>query len=236
MKTGDSRAKGGVVYPFQAHNPKWDEDKRPALIGKRVIARLDSDNGLGHYVDEEGSYGDLMGGFIAYTNGGRTCPSWNFALPVVLKGNKSRSRETVAAPAGADFGVGNLFRGSDPGGGGGGGRDAQALPIGGSPDQPDGRMAPIGVGFRVLRAQVDAVPVPGNPGQNGQSAGILFLGIGAQVVPVRGGSFPSFGGVRTNFSSGSPNAGASFSGVRRNFSNGSPRAGAVVGGIRGANQ
>lgn len=221
MKTGDSRSKGGFVFPFQAHNQKWDVDKRPALIGKRVVDRLDRDNELGHYVDEAGSYGDLMGAFIAYAAGqARSCPSWNFALPAVLKGGGRRG-ETVAAPAGAIFnGVPNLIQGSDPSSGGGGG-SAQAVPIGASPDQPDGRMAPIAAAFRVLEADVPPVPRPaGAPGGGGGNPGVLQLGIGAQVVPVSGGAFPSFGGVRINFSNGSPQAGAVFQGVRRNFTRG----------------
>jgi hypothetical protein len=222
VKTGDSRSKGGFVFPFQAHNPKWDVDKRPALIGKRVVDRLDHDNELGHFVDQEGTYGDLMGAFIAYANGqARSCPSWNFALPVILKGGKKGS--TQAAPAGANFGgVANLIHGSDPGGGGGGG-SAQAVPIGASPDQPDGRMSPIGVAFRVLEAEFAPVPKPaGAPGGagGGGNPGVLQLGIGAQVVPVSGGAFPSFGGVRVNFSNGGPQAGAVFQGVRQNFSRG----------------
>lgn len=229
MKTGDSRSKAGVVYPFQAHNPKWDVDKRPALVGKRVIDRLDRDNELGHYVDQEGTYGDLMGAFIAYTNGARACPSWNFALPVVLKGGKSNSNETVAS-AGANFGVPNLINGSDPRPGGGGG--GQAVPIGGSPDQPDGRMAPIPVRFRVLKADVPAIPGVG-AGPGGGRPGVLQLGIGAQVVPVSGGGFPVFFGVQTNFSSGSPQAGATFSGIRPNFSQGGNKVGAAfIGGSR----
>jgi len=91
MIIGDSRIKGGPGFlPLQAWRSTppgdpWDIDKRPALIGMRMTGRLDKDDQLGHWVYDEATVGDVIGGqWWEQETDGRPIPMWRFATPVVL--------------------------------------------------------------------------------------------------------------------------------------------------------
>ena len=93
MKIGDPRAKGGSgVWPLQGHNRRWDIDKRPAMLAYRLVDRQDSTDQLGHFVYEEGTAGDVNGGFF-WPPATRSIGGWFFAAPAILG---EKSRQTVS--------------------------------------------------------------------------------------------------------------------------------------------
>lgn len=219
----------------------------------RIVDFFGENGDLGSAKVDPASIGDLVLGLCwPEAQGKREMPMWSFGFPVVIstKGGGGGVATPGGPSAGADFGVnvipGGVATGGRPGrGGGGGGGKMNMLPIADPKDSPDARMVPIPVEPRVLKAkgpENPPQPPPPPPGAGGRrvdpnridsGSETLYLGIGGSIGGFggqgvgTGSSFPRFGGVRQNFSSGSSQAGATFGGVRNNFSNGNSQAGAT---------
>lgn len=214
----------------------------------RVVEHFADNGDLGHVKLDQDATGDLVLGLCwPQQQGQRDMPMWSFGFPTIVQ---SSGRGNVATDGGAGPGsvaTPSAGPGGAPGGGGGGGRGGgggpmEVLPIADKEDGPDVRMKPIQVPVRKLKAKGPENPPPppggggdgrgGDPNQIDYGSDIIYLGIGGGIGGFggpgvgRGGGFPTFGGVRSNFSSGNSQAGATFGGVRNNFSNGSPRTGA----------
>lgn len=191
----------------------------------RITGRQDTGQGIGQWTYDKDSQGDLIGGNCWLANyQGRPMSAWSWAWPAMLSagggGRSSRSTQTAETTAntGRPQGVSTSFVG-----------DYQAVPIGkgGAPDVkrfiPKNVVVPAGFGA--------AGNDPNGPNENPPAGPVdpnsLILGIGGQVISVTGGSFPTFDGVRTDFSGASF---PEFQGVRTNFSGGKP--GANFSGVK----
>lgn len=220
---------GVGIWPLQhqAYDTQgWSLAMRASMHCVRITGREDTDDGMGHYKYDPDTQGDLLGGNCWLANfQERPMSAWSWVWPAMLiggGGNSRRERSTVTAETtantGTPQGVSTTFVG-----------DYQAIPIGKDASPDVKRFKPKSVKIPVVfgAAGKDPNSPAAQPPPGGGSPGTLNLGIGAQVVPVTGGSFPTFSGVQTNFSGASfPN----FQGVRTNFTGGKP--GAQFSGVR----
>jgi hypothetical protein len=203
----------------------WDLAMRASIHCVRVTGREDTGDGMGHYKYDTDSQGDLIGGNCWQANySERPMSAWSWVWPAMLiggGGNSRNERSTVTAETTANTGTPQGISTSFVG-------DYQAIPIGkdAAPDikrfKPKSVRIPLVFGAAKGDANAPAAQKP-PPG----SAGLLELGIGAQVVPFGGSSFPTFSGVQTNFSGASF---PQFQGVRTNFTGGRP--GAQFSGVK----
>lgn len=204
----------------------WSLAMRASMHCVRVTGREDTGDGMGHYKYDPETQGDLLGGNCWLANfQERPMSAWSWVWPAMLiggGGNSRGDRSTVTAETTANTGVPTGISTTFVG-------DYQAIPIGKDAAPDVKRFKPKSVKIPVVFGAAGADPngPAAQPPPGGGQAGLLEVGIGGQVVPVSGGSFPTFSGVQTNFS------GASFprfEGVRTNFTGGSP--GAQFSGVR----
>ena len=201
----------------------WDLAMRASIHCVRVTGREDTGDGMGHYQYDPDTQGDLVGGNCWQAiYSGRPMSAWSWVWPSMLShgGGGSGERSTVTAETTANTGTPQGLNTSFGGA-------YQALPLGkgGAPDVK--RFKPKGVKIPVVFGAAGNDPNAPAAQKPPATPGVLQLGIGGQVAPVSGGSFPTFGGVNTNFSGASF---PSFSGVRTNFGGGKP--GASFSGVR----
>ena len=201
----------------------WDLAMRASIHCVRVTGREDTAEGMGHYSYDPDSQGDLIGGNCWNANyNERPMSAWSWVWPAFLLGGGEKSRSTQTAETTANTGNPQGLNTSFVG-------DYQALPIGKGAAPDVKRFKPKSVKIPAIFGAAGKDPNGPNaqvkPG--GGDPGTLQLGIGAQVIPVSGGSFPTFSGVQTTFTGASF---PSFSGVRNNFGGGSP--GASFSGVR----
>lgn len=180
----------------------WSIPFRAGIHCVKITGREDTEDGIGNWKYEPDSQGDLVGGNVWYADyAKRPNSGWAFAWPAAITA-QSKSKNVATPGRGGGQGVRRSSQNSE------------ALPLGAG-GTPDKRFKPkqIRIPFLAGKAGKDpaAPPPPPPPPQQGGGRGVLRLGIGAQVVPVSGG-FAKFSGVRENFSSGSPKAGATFVG------------------------
>lgn len=204
----------------------WDLAMRASIHCVRVTGREDTGDGMGHYSYDPDSQGDLIGGNCWNANyNERPMSAWSWVWPSMLiggSGNSRNQRSTVTAETsantGSPTGISTTFVG-----------DYQAIPIGKDAAPDVKRFKPKSVKIPVVFGAAGQDPNAPNAQKKppGGNPGLLELGIGGQVVPVSGGSFPTFGGVNTNFTGASF---PSFSGVRTNFTGGKP--GANFSGVK----
>lgn len=197
----------------------WDLAMRASIHCVRVTGREDTGDGMGHYSYDPDSQGDLVGGNCWNANyNERPMSAWSWVWPAMLiggAGGGSRSTQTAETTAntGVPQGINTSFVG-----------DYQAIPIGKDAAPDIKRFKPKNVRIPAIFGAAGQDP----NGPNAQAAarpggdpGTLLVGIGGQVVPVTGGSFPTFSGVQTTFTGASF---PSFSGVRTDFTGGRPGA------------
>lgn len=237
MRNADPRAYGtGGIWPLQHVGYKdkgWEIRTRSAMLAYRINGRLVGVGDVGTWLEEKGSRGDVVGGNLwDEVLGQRDNAAWAFAWPSVLivaggeeihEGEMVPTPPVLERPPVATGGTANPaqpveFRQPAP-------RPPRrirgvlkALPIGANV-RPDGRFVPK----HVIIPHIDGAagkdpnaPVP--PPPPGGGGDTLFLGIGASATAQGfggpgvgpGSGFAQFIGVRTNFSSGSANAGARF--------------------------
>ena len=87
----DSRKPGAGIWPLQhkgydENSPKFDLDMRSSILSVRVIDRRDDKEGLGAWVYDEETVGDVNGAQVwlpSGKDGKRECAMWRFATPVV---------------------------------------------------------------------------------------------------------------------------------------------------------
>ena len=202
----------------------WDLAMRASIHAVRITGREDTGDGMGHYQYDVDSQGDLIGGNCWLANyQERPMSAWSWVWPSMLiggGGNSRGERSTVTAETtantGSPQGVSTSFVG-----------DYQAVPIGKDAAPDVKRFKPKSVKIPVVFGAAGKDPNAPAAQKPPAQAGLLELGIGGQVVPVSGGSFPTFGGVNTNFTGASF---PSFSGVRTNFTGGKP--GATFSGVK----
>lgn len=186
-------------------NGGFSLDFRAYVAAVRITGRRDTGDGLGSWTYDQDSPGDLNGGNLWQTDrNARRIPGWAFAWPV-----------TLSASGGTPDGTPTL--------GGGPPQPPRAsvfaFPLGGGgvndnryvPKQPTMPFRDGKPGADPVNAAKQAAAAAAAAAARGD---VLFLGIGAQVVPFTGGGFPQFGGVRTNFGGSSF---PQFGGVRTNF-------------------
>lgn len=199
----------------------WDLAMRASIHAVRITGREDTGDGMGHYQYDTDSQGDLIGGNCWLANyAERPMSAWSWVWPSMLiggGGNSRNERSTVTAETtantGTPQGISTTFVG-----------DYQAIPIGKDAAPDVKRFKPKSVKIPVVfgaAGQDPAGPHSLVATTPGSSPGTLQLGIGGQVVPVTGGSFPTFSGVQTTFTGSSF---PQFSGVRNNFTGGRPGA------------
>lgn len=91
MFIADSRKPGVGIWPLQhkgydENSPKFDLDMRCSMLAVRIIDRRDDKEGLGAWVIDETTAGDVNGAqvwFPSANDGKRECAMWRFATPVV---------------------------------------------------------------------------------------------------------------------------------------------------------
>lgn len=240
MRNADPRAYGtGGVWPLQHVGFKdkgWRIATRNAMLAYRINGRLQGAGDVGTWLEEKDTRGDVVGGNLwEQVPTKRDTPAWSWAWPAMLAAGPAKPAPApgpapVPTPGGVKLKIGAdgeepVF--SAPAAQPPGrvvpphtqrittrssGLKALALGAGGAPDL---RFAPkdVIVPFIVGAAGKDPRNVPPPPQGDPNT---LFLGIGAQVVPVGGSGFAQFIGVRTNYGG---SAFPSFSGVRTNYSN-----------------
>ena len=103
---GDWREPGGTpILPLQhvgydkdrGTNGPWDLQLRSMITACRVEGRDDESGGLGEWIYERGTVGDVLGGFF-WERSSRAISGWAFAWPSI----------TVASMSGTASGVGNV--------------------------------------------------------------------------------------------------------------------------------
>lgn len=104
MKNLDSRGMAGGFYPLQHSEytkAGYDLDFRSCLIGYRILNRLTGPGDLGHWIFEEGTVGDIIGGQLwkIESKDKRPIPAWRFAWPV-------KTVEKAGAPVSSSGGIG----------------------------------------------------------------------------------------------------------------------------------
>src|SRR6185295_14291645 len=204
---------------------KFDIDYRGHKRCVRVLDHLGENGDLGSWKIDPDAIGDLMLGLCwPQDPGKRPVPMWSFGFPVVMQGGGKKNVATqgggagpgsVPTPGGGGGGGGGAGGGR---GGGGGGGNMEVLPISDLKDSPDSRMKPIPVQPRILKAKGPQNPPqpppppaggggkPVDPNRIDSGGAVLYLGIGGSIGGFggqgvgRGSSFPTFGGVRSNFS------------------------------------
>lgn len=92
MKIAESRQPDGPGILALQHEKyqagKWSLDMRTSLLASRIVDRQgdpsdDASEGMGHYVYDPDSIGDIHGGFLFKKNS-REIPGWRFAWPVIV--------------------------------------------------------------------------------------------------------------------------------------------------------
>jgi hypothetical protein len=214
MAIADSRVPNGIgILPLQHEDydkQGFSVDLRGSLVALRITGRDDGDQGLGQWFYDTNTPGTLEGGnFWDVDRNLRNCPGWAFAWSVQAETSGGASNDVATGP-------GRRRGGSQ-----------QARPTG-QQGAPDGRYNPKPIFFPIRlgkagadpnKAQPKAPPAPpgARPGNQDFGGPVLVLGIGGSIGGFggqgvgTGSRFASFSGVRTNFSSGSPRAGATFS-------------------------
>ena len=222
MRNADPRAYGtGGIWPLQHSGYKdrgWLIHTRSAMLAYRVKDRLMDVGDVGQWVYEEDSVGDVVGGNLWPTSGkpgfggpSRETGAWAFAWPVTIQasvggggGGAPPLRPSVATGAGG----GDVPAGQTRAGRGGKRISMTALPIG-TGGGTDRRFEPKKFICPLVEGKPGDDPSKVKPKAGEQRPGVLYLGIGAQVVPISGGKIGvNYSGVRTNFTGGKP--GASF--------------------------
>lgn len=236
MRNADPRAYGtGGVWPLQHVGFKdkgWRIATRNAMLAYRINGRLQGAGDVGTWLEEKDTRGDVVGGNLwDQETGKRDLPGWAFAWPaVIVVHGGSQPNQGDPVPT---FDVRKAIAT-----GGGNGQPIEeppppnpvrrvqkatlmrALPIAAG-NKPDVRFVPKNIIIPHIEGRAgkdpNAPPAPAPPPGQGQP-GVLFLGIGASATAQgfggsgvgTGSGFARFVGVRTNFSSGSANAGARF--------------------------
>jgi hypothetical protein len=202
----------------------WDLAMRASIHCVRVTGREDTNDGMGHYSYDPDSQGDLIGGNCWNANyNERPMSAWSWVWPAILAngggGRGQRSTQTAETTANTPRiqGISTNMVGF------------QAIPIGkgGAPDVK--RFKPKGVIIPAAFGAAGADPNGPKPDAEPADPNNLILGIGGQVVPITGGNFPNFSGVRTDFTGASF---PEFEGVRTNFSLGNAGGGATFSGVK----
>lgn len=100
MRTGDPRSSAGGWWDLQAHNERWEIEKRPAMLARRLLDCQDSTDQYGHMVYDENATGDMICSFMwQKQQGKRPIPAWAFAFPSV--GSSAKGPDNVSpAPTG----------------------------------------------------------------------------------------------------------------------------------------
>lgn len=251
MRNADPRAYGtGGIWPLQHHGYKadgWKLSTRNGMVAYRIKGQLRGTGDLGHWLEEERTRGDVtQANMWQEQEGQRDCPGWSWLWPATIILQAAASGPQPSVPTGIGQSVAT--------GGGptpqpqpqrpsrrGGNAAMSMLPVA-SGVKPDARFEPKQALIPLMEGSPDKDPnSPPPPAPPPGQQNTLFLGIGASATGQGFGGpgvgfgfgFASFSGVRTNFSSGTSQAGASFSGVRTNFSQGGSRVGATFRFNRG---
>ncbi len=227
---------GNIVLQHQGFKGKqYDLDYRAHKRVVRVVDRNDDNGGLGGWKFDQDATGDLMLGMCwPQDKQQRELPMWSFHYLSILTKSQGPKGGVATPGAGADFGVGNIIApGATQTGDPKKSSKMNALPIGDQKYNGDGRMNPITVPPRILKAEGPSNPNAGNganPGGgpvNDPSAGPqgnLFGPNGGRtnqnqdtggprLILGIGGSIGSFGGQGVGPGSGFP----TFGGVRTDF-------------------
>jgi len=122
MKIGDSRTKGGPgILPLQAHDPRWKIEERPSVLAYRIRTRLDAIDQFGHWVQEDGTLGDILCA-VHWPKASRVISGWSWAWPSIVGkggGATSASGPDNGANIGIDLGLLNASLGFATQGAGG---------------------------------------------------------------------------------------------------------------------
>lgn len=145
MFIGDSRRPYGPgILPLQHHGHRgrgWELDARSCILATRLVDRLDEEGQHGHWVFEDESQGDLLGGLL-WPKDTREISGWAFAWPVSTGlGGATTPPATITGP-----GAGGSSGGPGPTTGGGGA--AGEIPPGQRVATPGGRAFAVGYEFK----------------------------------------------------------------------------------------
>jgi hypothetical protein len=214
---------GVGIWPLQHQaydTGGWDLAMRASMHCVRITGREDTGDGMGHWKYDPDTQGDLIGGNCWQANyAERPMSAWSWVWPSMLSnggGSSNGPGSTQTAETTANTGVPQGINTSFVG-------DYQAIPFGKNASPDIKRFKPKSVRIPAIfgAAQQDPAGPNAQVQPGGGGPGTLLVGIGGQVVPVTGGSFPTFGGVNTTFTGASF---PSFGGVRTDFGGGRPGA------------